>query len=634
MLLTAFKVSGSSIGIYSDIFYGSGHKDNNLLLNKPRPIRSDEWVWNSQMIMAQEANHYERVNPNLGHGQDMSLIIDVPYKDWSAIFRPQNLAFFILPFQNAFAFKWWFLGYLLVLAGYFFVLYLLPKKRLLAATIALTLLFSPFVQWWYQYITLAPIYYSLFSLLIFMHLLKTSDLRTKLLHGLALAYLLTCFALVLYPPFQVASALVALVFALGYLANHFRAVDKKAFIKDLAILGASAVLGGLLVLAFIFSRADSVKKIQNTAYPGKRIVNSGGYNFDHLFSGHLDFQLQFFSKADKYQLPKQGLTNQSEDSNFVLILPFLLLPSVYLILRGHRAREELDWLLLLLNTAFIGLVIWLFIPHLTLISKLTLLSKVPQNRLIIGLGLLNFLALVAFIRCLSRQKIDIFTKWPAIIYSGFIFIVELLLGLHAKHDFPGYIGTYRAIAFALPVPVIVYFLLRRRYEWAALGLLAFCLFMTIGVHPLYRGTNIITDTPLSQDIRYIAAKDHGNWAVEDSYLENFAFLNGAHSLSGIYTVPQLDIWDKVKGADPDIYNRYAHVNFTFDRNPAANINTQISLGGGDHFGVTTEPCGDFLKNNKVHFLLTSVPFNPSIGCVKLVEKVAYPAKTAYIYRLD
>jgi Na+/melibiose symporter-like transporter len=46
LLLTAFKISGSSIGVYNTILYGSNHKDSSLVLNKPREIRSDEWVWN------------------------------------------------------------------------------------------------------------------------------------------------------------------------------------------------------------------------------------------------------------------------------------------------------------------------------------------------------------------------------------------------------------------------------------------------------------------------------------------------------------------------------------------------------------------------------------------------------------
>src|SRR5258708_6734142 len=140
LLLTAFKISGSSIGVYNNILYGPSHKDSNLLLNKPREIRSDEWVWNSQMIMAQASNHFNRINPYIGHGQDMSVIIDVPYKDWSAVFRPQNLVFFALPFQYAFALKWWIMAYLLVLSCYFFVLFFFPKKRLMAAAISLALL--------------------------------------------------------------------------------------------------------------------------------------------------------------------------------------------------------------------------------------------------------------------------------------------------------------------------------------------------------------------------------------------------------------------------------------------------------------------------------------------------------------
>ena len=74
----------------------------------------------------------------------MSMAIDVPYKDWSELFKPHNLVFFVLPFDNAFAFKWWVMSYLLLLSCYFFILALLPKKKFLAVTISLALLFSPF----------------------------------------------------------------------------------------------------------------------------------------------------------------------------------------------------------------------------------------------------------------------------------------------------------------------------------------------------------------------------------------------------------------------------------------------------------------------------------------------------------
>src|ERR1700739_4063629 len=79
--LTVFKINGSSIGIYHEFFYG-GSKDSNLILGTPRSIRSDEWVVNTQMTIAQKNAGYPRINKNIGNGQDMSVILDVPYKEW------------------------------------------------------------------------------------------------------------------------------------------------------------------------------------------------------------------------------------------------------------------------------------------------------------------------------------------------------------------------------------------------------------------------------------------------------------------------------------------------------------------------------------------------------------------------
>jgi hypothetical protein len=354
---------------------------------------------------------------------------------------------------------------------------------------------------------------------------------------------------------------------------------------------------------------------------------------DHLLSGHLDFQLQFTYKASKYQLPAQGITNQSEDSNFILPIVFLLLPAAYLALSGKKSGRIQPWALGIMGLTFLILVAWLFIPHLNLLSKLLLLTKVPQNRLIIGLGLLNFLFVAEFIRQSRTAAKRNWPKWGPLIYTAFIFFIELSLAIHAKNSFPGFIGLYRTLLFSLPVPIIIYLLLIRRFTLAALGWAAFSVFMTAGVHPLYKGTGIITNTPLSESVREIATHDKGYWAVEDAYLENFAFLNGAHSLSGIYSYPQLDIWRQIKGADPDTYNRYAHTNFTFYRD-GGNSPDRVELAGGDHFGVDTEPCSQFVKNNKVHFILTDVPLGPSASCAHVIKTVKYPALTAYIYHLD
>src|SRR3989344_6035836 len=115
IIFTALQISGSSIGVYHSTFYGDT-KDPDLLFNQPRPIRSHEWLVATQMAIAQKNDNYERVNRNLGNGEDVSMMIDVPYKEWSILFKPQNLGFFALPFDNAFAFRWWIMGYLLIIS--------------------------------------------------------------------------------------------------------------------------------------------------------------------------------------------------------------------------------------------------------------------------------------------------------------------------------------------------------------------------------------------------------------------------------------------------------------------------------------------------------------------------------------
>ncbi|HSX07913.1 MAG TPA: hypothetical protein VLG11_03375 [Candidatus Saccharimonadales bacterium] len=631
LVLTVCKISGTSIGIYQIYFNGSA-KDSNLVVGRPEAIRSDEWVVNTQMTIAQKNNNYARINHNIGNGQDMSVILDVPYKEWSQVFKPHNLAFFALPFDYAFALKWWIMAYLLILSCYFFILTLMPERKLFAALISIALASSAFIQWWYQYITIGPVYYSLFAATIGVQIMRSKRLRNQLLWGALLAYILVCFVLVLYPPFQIACALAVAAFFVGYLLQRYKGLPGRDFWRRLGIIFGSLVVAGILSLTFFMTRSSVVHTTENTAYPGKRLQKSGGFSLPHLLSGSLDFDLQQQGHAAHYLLPSLGIVNQSEDSNFILLLPFLLVPAAFVLYKDYRRRAKIDWPLLLVTLTFLGALAWLFVPHLDFLGKITLLNRVPHTRLLIGIGLLNILQLVLVVRRLAETPREFWPRKITLGYAALVFLVELALGLHAVHSFPGFIGNYRAVAFALPIPIIMYLLLRKKFVLAALGYAIFAIFTSFYINPLYRSTSIVTDTPLSQAIHNIAAKDPGRWALEVGYLENFPAMNGAHSLSGLYTYPQLSIWAQVDpGNEQYIYNRYAHTNFIFDRDPAENMSTQLVLSGGDHFGIATEPCGAFLRNNSVRFLLTEVPLPNS--CTQLVQKVTYPARVFYIYKI-
>lgn len=627
VIFTVFSIHGSSVGTYHKIMSGEA-PDKNVILNEPRSIRSDEWLVNTQKTISQYENDFKVVNDRLGTGENVSIIVDVPYKEWSIIFKPQNLAFFILPFENAFAFKWWLMGYLLMVSCYFFVLALAPRKRLLSASLAIALFFSAFVQWWYVYGTLASLYYSLFIATTVIYLWRQKTFKKKIALGVLLTYLVSCFALVLYPPFQLACGLVLAAFLIGYALQQYPSWDKQALKQNIGIVLTSGLVAGAIVGVFVFTRLDIIKTASNTAYPGKRSVQSGGFYPLHFLSPQLGYQFNSEAHTTRYLIDGKSPSNQSETSNFLLLLPFLFAPSVYLLYRGYRHNKKIDWPLLLLSGLFLIFLLELFVPGFTPLSKLLLLDKVGGARSLIGLGLINLMVFVLFMRNLSRTQYS-FPHKAVIIYSLLIVGIEFALNYHAHESFEPFISLRGAILFSLPLPVIVYLMLRKHFVTAAIVYAAFSIFISFGINPLYRGLTVITDDALSKAVEEMGASSEKRWISEGGYLENIATINGEPSLSGVYNYPQLKLWEDIPGVPRDSYNRYAHVGFQITDDPAAP--TALSLITPDSFVVKTNSCSDYLRKHNVGFIVTASILNGP--CTSLEKTVSYPRTTLYIYRL-
>lgn len=634
IILSSLRISGSSIGIYHKFLYGNA-KDSNLIIGQPRSIRSDEWLVSTQTALAQKNNGFGRINTNIGDGEDVSLLGDAPYKEWSTIFKPHNWAFFVLPFENAFAFRWWLLAYLLIISCYFFCLSLLPGKRLLGSLLGAALLFSPFVQWWYLVGTLSVLYLSLFIGAAAIKLLRGTKWRSNLWWGLLLAYLLTCFAMMLYPPFQIACAIVTAVFGLGYLLESLGKDKKKLIWQKLSIMAAAVLLAGALTGLFLTTRQSVVQATENTAYPGQRVQLSGGYDVAHLFSSHLATQFQSDVRARHYEIVDKGITNQSEAANFILLLPFLFLPALVLLISGYRKNHKIDWPLLSTSGLFVLILIRLFLPVLNTPFNLLQLGKVPHSRLLIGLGLLSVIHTILFIRNLAGWKQFPTPKVLLLAYCLAVFGVSLYLGFYAHQRAPQFIGYPKIWLLSLPIPVVIYLLMAKRFALAALGLLAFSVFSTVSVNPLYKGLEVVTKTPLSQRVRAVAAANNGKWAAEGLVFENFGPLNGAASLTGVYQYPQHSLWEPIgSGSQKDIYNRYAHTILSVDRNPLVDVVTSLQLGSSsDLFLVTTESCSSFLQQRNVRFFITQNKLSTQDSCAKLIDTVTYPSATFYLYQL-
>lgn len=630
IILASLQINGSSMGMYHKIFYGN-QPDPALIAGHPQGIRSDEWNVNTQKTIAQSNNDFSTVNNNLGNGEDVSVIGDVPTRDWTAIFKPHNLGFFVLPFDNAFALRWWIMSYFLVLGCYFFILILLPTKRLLASLLSLGFLFSPFFQWWYLSGTLGPAYYCLFGAVVFTKLLHSKKRLQACLWSSLLAYIAVCFTLILYPPFQIPCALVLIAFAIGYLFEQRKNIDKKILSRNLIYLICAIVLALSIISLFIYQKWDIISIIQNTAYPGKRIIVSGGYNYGilHILSSNLSPVFQSITRSNAYFL---GVTNQSEASNFIMLFPFLFLPSLYITYKKFKQDKKIDYILLSATGLLIIMLAWIFVPGIDILGKFMLLDKVSPERLLIGLGLINLIFIIGFVRSYSqiKERLSITT---CTIYSLLIVIFYLLLDFNVMLRFPEFIDYNYAVIFSLPIAMIVFCFMRKNFIAGTILLLSFSLLSTFYINPLYKGTETLTQTPLSNAIRTVAGTSRQKWASDT--IGNLITMNGLPSITGTYLYPQLDIWRQLNQIDKEpMYNRYAHVNFAFDRDSVQYISPVISSLSADQFNIKIEPCDAFMKQNDVGFLITSAIFSPGAApCASLAQTVSYPSATFYIYKL-
>jgi hypothetical protein len=587
------------------------------------------------MIVAQKINHYRVINPLIGDGTDVSVVIDVPYKEWSALFKPQNLSFFVLPFSMAFAFKWWLLLYLLLLSIYLFVLTLFPRRYLLASLLAVFFGFAPYIQWWYQSITILPVAYTLFLVSIALRLLEAKSRRVRLLYVAAIAYIATCFALVFYPPYQIIAALVGIiVFGSIYIS---RSGLTRSSLKSLLWIATPLLVAGIIFGAFLLSHKTAVSAELHSVYPGHRVVAPGGMKLLTFFNWPLSYLLQRGGP-----LSVLG-SNQSEASNF-LLFGLCLVPHLGLRLFSKKATGTPT--LRTLRYLFIGVCILLavflaklFVPLGAPLYHLLGLSSVLQDRLFLGIGIVN-IVLIAIAIALPKLPFRGWRSlwsWPAAIMGTAWFVGFIILFRSAKHAYtlPD-VGRLELVLVALVCSFLIALLchqLRFFRYLGVLGITLYALFVSLPINPLYKNTGSLTDSSLHQEIAQIKHSDPtAIWAVVNKIpLESIPTAAGAKSISGVYPYPKTSLWSKYFPGDSSIYNRFAHVTFNIDDGLRQR---NMVLVQQDTFSVNLSSCDVFLQHMNIRYLLT-VNTNPvSYKCYKPYATIPASGTKVVIYKYE
>lgn len=624
LVFGGLQISGSSVGVYYRYFYGS-KPDPSLIFGYPQPVRGDEWNTITPILVSQARTGYHLHNPDIGLGEDMSVILNVPYKNWLVIFQPWNVLFLILPLATAFALSWWFLGGLLAVITYFLALKFLPGRHVLAVLISIFLTASPMIQWWYRSYILVPVALAFAAVLICIRMVeKPQAWWAQLGWSVLLGYLLAVFVFVEYPPFQDMSAIAAVLLFAGWLLkkNYFQPPNRQRLLQAVPYLIGALLLTFGLLAGYYLQDKQAILALAHTTYPGKRVYPSGQAGLAvlaHLLASPFSAELQRHTAA-----AVSYWANQSEASLFIEYSPLLLLPAGYVLVMSYRRSKKMAWDVAALVLGSLIFYAYLFVPHLTAAFSWLLLDKVPPDRLFMGIGLLDFLLLLVLSGYFAKRPLR---RWLVAGMVVLSFIVFTWAGLYTRIHNPGYIQSslliYAAAAWmALALGLLL--LGRLRLGWGLLTILT--LISVVRVNPLYKGLSPLTTTPLSRSIQSLA-RSHPNdyWLTSSFTLQEYPLANGAKSITGDYSYPQFPLWRVFdpQGKQTFAYNRALHA--------LAQIGSRnsVRLLSTNTIELQVNPCSSIVRKLHLGYFLTTAPLTNR--CLRPVQTIAFPAVTTYIY---
>ena len=611
MTFTAFGISGSSTPLLATDA-GSG---DSVVFGLPRSIRSDEWIVHTPMVISQVENDSPRYG-DVGVGShDMSILSDLPVLDWTAVFHPNHWAYPILPIDNAYAFDWWSVGAILVLGTYCFLLVVTGSLRW-SILGALFLYGSPYLHWWYTASVFTAIGWMAFAG-AFLLVAVTSTGRRRIVFSALGAFSLVCFALVIYPPWQIPAAIAVAGVTSGALWTRWR--TNAASLRSIVTAGAAMAVLTLIPLGvFVLTHRPAMNAIAHTVYPGARVIPGGSLPWTHLFSSW--FGLNYLTNGSGMR--GALFPNESEASSFLFLGVTLLfaLPLVWRFVAplGDRLRgvmiATVAVMALFLTQLFVGL------PKI--VARVTYLSVVPEPRTLIGLGFSSMVLVVAIGVSLERFEIPRRTKWFA---TAVLVVVSAVCVTGLAQDFRSVNAA--AGSRLIAIAVIAAIASASLYFWRPLvsvGMLAlFGLMVSVPVNPLVSGISQARDSLVATTVRAISSASNGDgaWVAETYPLASLLTTAGVRNLSGVNLYPNVAAWEIIDPSHTyeNAWNRYSQAVWSFDTNLKA---AEVALPQADMVEVKINPCDPVLDKFNLRHIVTET--RVAAPCLRLQEESVGP----------
>lgn len=619
-LMVAFKIHGSSLPIWNQLVTQEDlSRKEDRIFGWPKGVRSDEWVVSTPFMISQALQEppFPIQNRTLG-AANTPMLMNLPVRHISTLFRPQHWGFFFLDVERGFSFFWNF-KHLSLFLGFFFLFMLLTRNKFwLSVFGSLWVYFSSYTQWWFNASEMMGIASMLFVAISYMILSR------KKLNIILSATLLTIlgvdFVLFLYPPFQVQLGYLILFLLIGFLTVNF---SKGNFKKEIIIKSVAVFVSALISVAVLYSfyegAKETMKIIMETVYPGSRRSIGRGLRWTRYFSG-------FYSSILRDGHVPKTFLNASEASNFILFFPLIAIGTVVNYLR----KKEKDFIIILMLLYIAMVTWWMKLGFSPKIANVTLWSMAPTERVYMGLGLASIIATVVF---LSKNERTLKTKKQIIVASGGIFVALLSFGIYLNTYTEQYF-RYRYIAiFTIFFTIASLLLLQKRRLFFGLMILFITAGPGIFVNPVSIGLGPIFKKDLDGVIKTENnINPQARWAVYGNrLLPNFFIAAGGNVLDGVKYAPPLEdikILDP-KGEYNSIYNRYAHIMMGEGKDTSKEVSFELVYA--DLYRINIDPCSEKLKKAGVtNLAFDEKPSDQSISCATPITE--NPVNNTWVYR--
>jgi hypothetical protein len=583
------KLNGTSLYRWSDLL--SGAEQYKPLFGSAKEVRGDEWTTWSVFTIAQGFDAWPAVSRTIAGGDISSLWISVggiPALNLALIFKPLYWGFLLLGTERGFSFLWTLRFLLLFLVSFEFAMRYTDKKPWLSFCAAMMITFSPYVQWWYSQSVAEVLIFSQAMLLCLMSYVKCNSKKKRILLAVLLAYCIGCYAMIAYISWLISTFYVVLTVAVVILISNRKLLSK----ADIPTLLLPMVMTAAYLLFIAFSDWTTLESVQNSIYPGERLITGGGlFDTASYFTGLYSLFLPFTSAP---------MLNSSELSGFLTFAPAGMILACYSVISAKK-KDALSIALIVFELACLYFLI-VGVP--AVFAKVTLLSQVTRMNIALGLADITLL-----FRSLSHCK-----DLPVPLAAGCTlacttFSILMLLHFYKMNGLTlaAFIVIYLVIynlLFCYPYNSVV----QKRTMVFSL----FCLMLSVGafVNPIQQGISCVTETNLIKTLDSIENTTDDVYIVEGSrFFTNTPLLAGKTCFNSTQVYPNTEKWEAVDptGRYKDIYNRFCHISLNLIENK-----TRFQLMSTDFISI--DFCMDDLETYGIHYLITTKDYSVYHNC--------------------